>query len=121
VSYGFFSVQGTQAGTAAGNRQTLGPFNVPFGPIVDTVYYTLTAGTQTIPCSPSCLGVCIIPPIGNPPGGVTLKLKTVPGDSGIFISTEEPTIVQWDAVNSEVPGDIYLVASGNIDVTVQFL
>jgi hypothetical protein len=52
---------------------------------------------------------------------VTLKMKTVSGDSGTFISTQQPTEIQWDTVNGEVPADLYLVvAGGSIEVVVQF-
>ena len=121
MSFGFFSIQGTQSGTGASNRTTLGPFNVAFGSVTDIRYLVLTTGTTTLPVPAGTQGVAIIPPFGNPPGGVTLKFKTVSGDTGTFISTSMPSEIQWDTTNSEVPANIYLVASGTIDVTVQFI
>jgi hypothetical protein len=53
---------------------------------------------------------------------VTLKVKTVSGDSGTFISTQQPTMYEWDVENSEVPANLYLVvAGGSITLGVQFL
>jgi hypothetical protein len=121
VTYGYFSVSGAQTGTAAVGRQTIGPFNVPFGDISEVVTDTLSAGTTTIAVPTGALGVAVIPPIGSPPAGVTLKIKTVSGDSGIYISTSQPTIIEFDSTNSEVPANVYLVASGSITVAVQFL
>jgi hypothetical protein len=122
LSYGFFSVQGTQSGTPASNQTTLGPFNVPFGGVGGSSTLTLSTGTTTFPVPAGALGVAIIPPIGNPPGGVTLRYKQVSGDTGSYISTEQPTIHEFDTVNSEVPADVYLVvAGGSIQVTVQWL
>lgn len=121
VSNGYFTIQGYQVGTPAANRVNLGPFNMPFGTVTDVQQFALTAGTTTIPVPDGTLGVAIIPPIGAPPGGVTLKFKTVPGDSGTFISTSTPSLMQWDEANEQEPTNIYLVASGNITVTVQLL
>lgn len=121
MTTGYFSVQGYQTETASGGRTNLGPFNVPFGPVTDIATYAMTAQTLTIAVPPTSEGVAIIPPIGSPPAGVTLKMKTVSGDSGTFISTEQPTLIEWDNTNAEVPADLYLVASGNITVAVQFL
>jgi hypothetical protein len=122
MSNGYFSIQGYQVETAAVGRSNLGPFNIPFGTVTETLTETLAAGTATIPVPAGSKGVAIIPPIGAPPAGVTLKLKTVSGDSGSFISTEQPSLLEWDTTNSEVPADIYLVvAGGSITVGVQFL
>jgi hypothetical protein len=122
VTNGYFSVQGYQTETANVGRTNLGPFNVPFGPVTEVLTETLSAGTVTIPVPAGSYGVAIIPPIGAPPTGVTLKIKTVSGDSGTFISTQQPTIFEWDTVNTEVPADIYLVvAGGSITVGIQYL
>jgi len=121
VSNGYFSVQGYQIGTATSQRTNLGIFNVPYGGVTFVEGFGLTSGSTTIAINPFSFGVAIIPPIGSPPSGVTLKFKTVSGDSGVFISTAQPTLIEWDTTNSEVPSDIYLVASGNITVTVQSL
>jgi hypothetical protein len=121
VSNGFFSIQGRQVATPAANSQTVGPFNIPFSPTASVFSGSLGAGTTTDPVPAGSFGCVIIPPIGNPPGGVTLKMKTVSGDSGTFISTQQPTEIQWDTVNGEVPADLYLVvAGGSIEVVVQF-
>lgn len=121
MSNGYFSIQGYQVETAPVGRTNLGPFNVPFGTVTDIATFPLTAGTQTIAVPAGSFGVAVIPPIGSPPAGVTLKFKTVIGDQGTFISTEQPTVIEWDTVNAEVPADLYLVASGAITVAVQFL
>ena len=121
MSFGYFTVQGYQTGTPSGGRINLGPFSIPFGNANVVQEYALTAGSTTIPVPATSEGVAIIPPIGSPPAGVTLKQKTVSGDSGEFISTEQPSLIQWDTVNNEVPANLYLVASGNITVTVQFV
>jgi hypothetical protein len=121
VSNGYFSIQGYQIETAAANRTNLGPYNVSFGPVTDITTYNFTAGTTTISVPISSYGVAIIPPIGAPPAGVTLKFKTNSGDSGDFISTAQPFVMEWDRANSHVPANIYLVSSGNIAVVVQFL
>jgi len=121
VSNGYFSIQGYQINPVSSQRTNLGIFSVPYGGVTFVEEFARTSGTTTIPISSSSFGVAIIPPIGSPPMGVTLKMKTVSGDSGIFISTAEPTLVEWDTTNSEVPTDLYLVASGNITVTVQYL
>jgi len=121
VTTGYFSLQGYQLNTVTAQRTNLGPFNVAFSGVTSVTEYFLTSGTTTIAVPSGSFGVAIIPPIGSPPMGVTLKMKTVSGDSGIFISTAEPTLVEWDTTNSEVPTDLYLVASGNITVTVQYL
>lgn len=81
----------------------------------------LGPGTTTVAVPSGSNGCFIIPPIGSPPGGVTLKHKTVIGDSGEFISTEQPTELAWDTVTPNVPADLYLVvAGGSIEVVVQF-
>jgi hypothetical protein len=122
VTNGYFSIQGYQTETASVGRSNLGPFNVPFGPVTEVLTETLSAGTATIPVPAGSFGVAIIPPLGAPPAGVTLKVKTVSGDSGTFISTEQPTIFEWDTENSEVPTDLYLVvAGGDITLGLQFL
>lgn len=122
MSNGYFSIQGYQVQTASGGRSDLGPFNIPFGTVGETLTETLTPGTTTIAVPAGSKGVAVIPPIGAPPAGVTLKLKTVSGDSGSFISTQQPSLLEWDTVNNEVPADIYLVcAGGDITVGVQFL
>lgn len=121
MSNGYFSVQGYQTETASAGRTNLGPFNVPFGSVTDIATYAMTAETLTIPVPAGSKGVAIIPPIGSPPSGVTLKFKTVSGDSGTFISTEYPSLFEWDTVNTEVPANIYLTASGAITVAVQSL
>jgi len=122
LSNGYFFIQGYQISTPSAGRTNLGPFNVPFGTVTNVQELTLGAGTATIAVPSGSQGVCIIPPIGSPPVGVTMKFKTVSGDSGTFISTQQPTEVQWDTANSEVPADIYLVvAGGSITVTVQYL
>lgn len=121
MANGSFSIQGYQTGTPSGGRVNLGPFSVPMGAVADVQQLALSAGTATIPVPEASSGVCIIPPIGNPPGGVTLKFKTVSGDSGTFISTAQPSILEWDEANENEPANIYLVASGNITVTVQFV
>jgi hypothetical protein len=119
---GYWSLQGYQTETAAVGRSNLGPFNVPFGPVTELLTESLVPGTLTIPVPAGTFGVAIIPPIGAPPAGVTLKVKTVSGDSGIYVSTQQPSIIEWDTVNAEVPADIYLVcAGGDITVGVQFL
>ena len=122
MSTGYFSIQGYQVETPLGGRVNLGPFNVPFSAVTDVQQFTITSATQTIAVPSGSFGVAIIPPIGAPPSGVTLKIKTVLGDSGIFICTEEPTVIEWDVHNTEVPADIYLVvAGGTITLAVQFL
>jgi hypothetical protein len=122
VSNGYFSVQGYQTGTPSAGRVNLGPFNISFGGVNEILEFTLGAGTQTIAVPTGSFGVAIIPPIGSPPAGVSLKLKTNSGDSGDFISTQAPSILEWDTVNSHVPANIYLVvAGGSITVSVQFL
>jgi hypothetical protein len=123
MSNGYFAIQGYQTGTEAAGRANLGPFAVPFGTITNIQELALTAGGSpyTIPVPAGTKGVAVIPPIGSPPAGVTLKWKTVLGDSGDFISTQQPSIMEWDTVNSHVPANLYLVASGNITVTVFFL
>ena len=121
MSNGYFSIQGYQVQTPNVGRTDLGPFNVPFGAVTEVLSEVLSAGTVTIPVPAGTKGVAIIPPIGAPPAGVTLKLKTVSGDSGDFISTQQPSLLEWDTVNNHVPANIYLVASGNITVGVQFL
>jgi hypothetical protein len=121
MTNGYFSVQGYQTETAVG-RVNIGPYNVPFSGVSEVLTDTLAAGTATIPVPSGSFGVAILPPIGSPPAGVTLKMKTVSGDSGTFISTEQPTIIEWDVFNSEVPADLYLVvAGGSITVGIQFL
>lgn len=122
MTTGFFSVQGTQKGTAAGNQQTLGPYNVPFGSVSDVTESILAPGTTAFPVPGGSNGVAIIPPIGSPPGGVVMKMKTVLGDSGTPISTQQPTLLEWDIVNvGQVPANLYLVVSGGgIIVVVQF-
>ena len=122
MSNGYFSVQGYQVETPTTGRTNLGPFNVPFSPVTDVQQFTSGAATLTIPVPPGSFGVAIIPPIGAPPAGVTLKLKTNSADSGDFISTEQPSILEWDVTNSHVPSNVYLViAGGTITVGVQFL
>ena len=122
MTNGYFTIQGYQTGTPAGNRTNLGPFNVSFSDVTDIQQFNLTPGTTTIPVPAGSFGVAIVPPIGAPPAGVTLKQKTVSGDSGEFISTAYPAIIMWDTLNSEVPADLYLVvAGGDITVSVQFL
>jgi hypothetical protein len=122
MSNGYFSIQGYQVNTPSSQRTDFGPFNVPFGTVTDVVQYTLAAGTTTIAVPDGTNGVAIVPPIGNPPAGVTLKFKTVLGDSGTFISTAQPSEIQWDEANEQEPANIYLVvAGGSITVTVQFL
>jgi hypothetical protein len=122
MSNGYFSIQGYQIETPLVGRINLGPFNVPFSGVGEASQYSQAAGTLSVAVPSGSFGVAIIPPIGAPPAGVTMKFKTVSGDSGTYISTEEPTIVEWDTVNSEVPADMYLVvAGGTIVVGVQFL
>ena len=121
MSNGYFSIQGYQIGTATAQRTNLGPYSVPYGGVTFVEEFALTSGTTTIPINSGSSGVAIIPPIGNPPAGVTLKFKTNSGDSGDYISTQQPTLIEWDTVNSHVPANIYLVASGNITVSVQYL
>jgi hypothetical protein len=121
VSNGYFSLQGYQVGTATASRTNLGPFTIPFGGVTFEVEYALTAGTTTVSMNSFSNGVIVVPPIGSPPVGVTLKWKTVLTDSGDFISTQQPSMMQWDTVNSHVPANLYLVASGNITVTVMYL
>lgn len=121
MSNGYFSIQGYQIETAFNSRLNLGPFNVPFGGNSNAQEYTITSATQTIGVAGGSFGVAIIP-IGSPPAGVTMKFKTVSGDSGTFISTEQPTIIEWDVTNSEIPSLMYLVvAGGAITVGVMFL
>ena len=122
MSNGYFSIQGYQQETALVGRTNLGPFNVPFSAVSDAQQYSITSATQTIAVPSGSYGVAIIPPIGAPPAGVTMKFKTNSGDSGDYISTEQPSVIEWDVTNSHVPADIYLVvAGGNIVVGVQFL
>lgn len=122
MTNGYFTLAGYQVGTPAGNRTNLGPFNFPASDVTNVQELTLAPGTTTIPVPGGSFGVAIIPPIGAPPAGVTLKSKTVSGDSGDFISTEAPSLLEWDVTNGHVPADLYLVvAGGNITVTVQFL
>lgn len=122
MSNGYFSVQGYQTETPQGGRSNLGPFNVPFGAAVGIVAEDLSTGTTAFAVPSGVKGVAVIPPIGSPPASVTLKVKTVSGDSGIFVSTEYPTIIEFDTVNNEVPATIYLVvAGGSIEVCLQFL
>jgi hypothetical protein len=122
VSNGWFQVQGAQTGTGSGQRTNLGPFAIPFGSVTDISELDLVPGTTTIPIPEKSGGVAIIPPIGAPPAGVTLAMKTVPGDSGIRISTAQPTFLEWDEANEAEPANLYLVVGvGNITVTVQFL
>ena len=122
MSNGYFSIQGYQVSTPSAGRTNLGPFNVPFGTITNVQEITISTGTTQIFVQTGTNGVCIIPPIGSPPAGVTLKFKTNSGDSGDYISTQQPTEIQWDTANSHVPSSIYLVvAGGSITLTVQFL
>jgi hypothetical protein len=118
---GYYSIQGYQIETPSGGRINLGPFNVPMSAVSEVLQFALTAGTQTIAVPTGTFGVAVIPPIGAPPAGVTLKLKTNSGDSGDFISTAYPSILEFDHVNNHVPANVYLVSSGNITVGVQFL
>jgi hypothetical protein len=122
MSNGFFSIQGAQINTAQAGRVPLGPFNIPFGTVAYVETLSLTAGTTAVAVPAGASGVAIIPPIGAPPGGVTLKQKTVSGDSGEFISTEYPTVIEFDTVTPNVPANLYLVAAGgSITVVVQFV
>ena len=121
MANGYFSIQGYQIATPSASRNDLGPFNIAFGTVDWGQQFALTAGTTTIAVPDGTAGVCIIPPIGAPPGGVTLKFKTVSGDSGTFISTAQPSLIEWDEANEQEPANIYLVASGNITVDVRFL
>lgn len=122
MSNGYFSIQGYQVQTPTSNRTNLGPFNVPMSAVTDVQQFTQGAGSLTIPVPAGSYGVAVIPPIGAPPAGVTLKLKTNSGDSGDYISTQQPSILEWDYTNSHVPANIYLVvAGGTITVGIQFL
>lgn len=122
MTTGYFSIQGYQLNTSTSQRTNLGPFNTPFSGVTDITELTLTTGTTTIGVPGGSAGVCIIPPIGSPPAGVTLKFKTNSGDTGDFISTQAPMIMEWDTVNSHVPTNIYLVvAGGSIITVIQFL
>lgn len=122
MTNGYFTIQGYQTGTPSGGRTNLGPFNISFSDVTSVQELTLAPGTTTIAVPAGSFGVAVIPPIGAPPDGVTLKWKTVSGDSGDYISTEYPSLELWDTVNDHVPADLYLVAAGgDITVTVQFL
>jgi hypothetical protein len=122
VTTGYFSIQGYQLNTSTSQRTNLGPFNVPFSGVTDITELTLPTGTTTIGVPGGSNGVAIIPPIGSPPVGVTMKFKTVSGDSGTFISTAEPFLMQWDVTTPNVPANIYLVvAGGSILTVIQFL
>jgi hypothetical protein len=122
MTTGYFSIQGYQVETPIVGRANLGPFNVPFSGVTDSQQFTITSATQTVAVPSGSYGVCIIPPIGAPPAGVSLKLKTNSGDSGDYISTQEPSLLEWDYLNSHVPANIYLVvAGGTITLGVQFL
>lgn len=122
MTTGYFSIQGYQL-PAAGNRINLGPYNIPMSGVGEQLQETVSAGTTTIAVPSGAHGVAIIPPFGNPPAGVTVEFKTVNADTGAFISTEYPTIFEFDTVNAgKVPANIYLtVAGGPITLTVQFL
>ena len=122
MSNGYFSIQGYQVATPSAGRTNLGPFNIPFGTVTNVQEITISTGTTGIFVPAGTNGVAIIPPIGSPPVGVSLKLKTNSGDSGDFISTQQPSELQWDVTNSHVPAEIFLVvAGGTITLTVQFL
>jgi hypothetical protein len=118
MSYGFFSVAGIQSGTANGGRTQLGPFNVAFGSQNVIAEYTVNT-TVTVPIPSGSQGVAIIPPIGS--GTATLIFKTVNTDTGTHISGQQPTIIEWDTVNNQVPANIYLTTNASMVVTVEFL
>ena len=118
MTYGSFNISGLQNGLASGNQNSLGPFAVPFS--ATTFQETITVNTTaTIAVPATALGVAIIPPLAG--SAHSLTFKTVSGDTGVYISAVSPTVIEFDLANGHVPSNIYLVSSGSIAVTVQFL
>lgn len=118
MSFGSFYVTGLQTGTPNGGQQSLGPFAVAFSDTNDTQTYVVDT-TQTVPVPSSALGVWIIPPLST--GTFSLSVRTVPGDTGIFIAPDSPTYIAFDEVTPNIPSDLFLVSGGSTLVTIQFV
>lgn len=118
MSFGSFYISGLQTGIPSGGQQSLGPFTIAFSDTADT--QTLICNTTlTVPVPPSALGVWIIPPLVT--GTFSLSVRTVPGDSGIYIAPDGPTYINFDAITPNIPANLYFNSGGSVPVTVQFV
>jgi hypothetical protein len=117
VSYGSFYINGLQTGTPSGGQQSLGPFAIAFGDVIDTQTWTVNT-SSTIPVPATALGVWIVPPTGST---VALSMKTVSGDTGIYIDPGQPTFINFDVTTPHLPSNLYLVSASSVAVVVQFV
>jgi hypothetical protein len=116
MSYGTFQVAGVQSGTPSGGTQSLGPFAIAFGPVVNTELETVNT-TVTIPVPSNALGVWVIPPIGNTTP--TLAWSTTSSGSVMNIAPGSPSY--WAFDTAHLPANLYLVSGSSVNVVVQFV
>ena len=119
LSFGSFYVSGLQTGTPSGGQQSLGPFAIAAFSDTNDTQSVVVNTTATVNVPASALGVWIIPPLST--GTVSLSVRTVIGDTGIFIAPDSPTYLAFDEITPNIPAELYLVSGGNVTVTIQFV
>lgn len=104
-------------------QQSVGPYSIPASGTQQVVQAVLVASTVTVTVPTvaagypeSATGALIIPPTG---GTVAWSYKTTSGDTGIHGSPLYPSVLSFDPAN--MPTTLYLVSTGTVTLTVQFL
>jgi len=118
-TFGALYIQGQQINLAGGNSQSIGQFAIPASGVQDTVTCNCTASTlftQVVPTNIVPIGVVVIPPIG---GTSSILVKTVSGDTGIYLNPEYPSFIAFDP--GHIPTNVYLTCSSSIAVVLQFV
>ena len=118
-TFGALYIQGQQTNLPGGGIQGIGQFAVPASGTQDTPTCQCTAAstfTLALPTSIAPVGALVIPP--STASG-TIKIKTVSGDSGIFVSPSYPTWICFDPSN--LPTNLYITCSVSQAIVVQFI
>ena len=117
MTYGTWTVQGTQVGTPNLGSQSLGPFNVPFGPEISTFSLSLTS-EEVITVPQNALGVWIIPPTD---GTVALQFGTNLSTGLNNTSPNVPSFLSFDTITPNIPENIYILAASSVTIAIQFV
>jgi len=117
MTIGSINISGLQTNLAGGGQQSVGPYSVPMSATQDSQSITVNT-TATVAVPSTAYGVIVNGPAS---GTTTIEIKTVSGDTGIFIDpTGLPTVICFDHKTPHVPSNLYLVSGASVVVNVQF-